>query len=176
MMAFLRAHGLDAGPLQRPLLAGAIAGLAATVPAGAVFVALGSFAAADTVLRLPRPAAAAVLVAAFTASGALYGLLLQRAANDRRGGFLFGMVFAFILWMAAPVVVLPLLGGRMMAAGLAAAGFFAAFLVWGAALGALFPLVHRPLHARLENSRDGRRTGAFGAISPLRLLRRAPRG
>ena len=70
MMAFLRAHGLDAGPLQRPLLAGSIAGLVATVPAGAVFVALGSFAAADAVLRLPRPAAAAVLVAAFTGSGA----------------------------------------------------------------------------------------------------------
>ncbi|HVI31262.1 hypothetical protein [Phenylobacterium sp.] len=175
MMAFLRAHGLDAGPLQRPLLAGAITGLVATVPAGAVFVALGSFAATDAVLRLPRPAAAAVLVAAFTASGALYGLVLQRAANDRRGGFLFGMVFAFVLWMAAPVVVLPLLGGRMMAAGLAAAGFFAGFLVWGAALGALFPIVHRPLHVRLESGRDGRHAGAFGAVSPLRLLRRPPR-
>ena len=38
MLSMLQAHGLDAGPTQRPLLAGAIAGLIAAVPALAVLV------------------------------------------------------------------------------------------------------------------------------------------
>jgi hypothetical protein len=38
----LQAHGLDAGPTQRPLLAGAAAGAAAAVPAIAVLVPFGS--------------------------------------------------------------------------------------------------------------------------------------
>jgi hypothetical protein len=173
MMGFLRAHGVDPGPLQRPILAGLLSGLAGAVPAGAAFVAFGSFqVAADHVMRLPRPLAAVVLIAAFAASGALYGLVLRRAANDLRGGWLFGTVFGFILWMAAPVTVLPLMGGRVMAAGLAATGFFASFLLWGMVTGAVFPLIHRPLQAKL--GQNGGRSKDAGAASP-RLLRRAPR-
>jgi hypothetical protein len=173
MMAFLRAHGMDPGPLQRPLLAGGLCGLAAPVPAGAVFWAFGSFAVvADKVMRLPRGPAAGVLVAAFGLAGVIYGLALRRAANDRHGGWLFGAVFGFLIWMAAPVVVLPLIGGRVMAAGPAATGFLVAFLIWGVATGALFPHIHRPLHARMDGG-GGRFTG--GAASPRRLLRRIPR-
>ena len=32
MLRMLRAHGLDAGPTQRPLLAGALSGLLADIP------------------------------------------------------------------------------------------------------------------------------------------------
>jgi hypothetical protein len=114
-----------------------------------------------------------VLVAAFTFSGLLYGLTFQRAANDRRGGWLFGMVFGFILWMAAPLVVLPIISGNIMAAGPAATGFLACFLVWGAVTGALFPHIHRPL--QLHMARRGKSERALGpgaaAVRP-RILRR----
>ncbi|HEY8572801.1 hypothetical protein [Phenylobacterium sp.] len=177
MMGFLRAHGMDAGPLQRPILAGVLTGLAATVPAALPFLVLGSFeVAADQVMRLPRPLAAGVLVGAFTLSGALYGLVLRRAANDRRGGWLFGAVFGFVLWLAAPVVVLPLMGSGTMAAGRAAAGFLASFLVWGVLTGALFPLLHAPLKSKMDGGRRGfDRVGPSGAAFGQGLLRRLPR-
>jgi hypothetical protein len=175
MMSVLRAHGLDSGPLQRPILAGLLGGLLAAVPAGVVFMAFGSFqVVADQVMRQPRPLAAAVLLAAFTASGALYGLTFRRAANDRRGGWLFGAAFGFLLWMAAPIVVLPLIGGSVMAGGKAATGFFACFLVWGAAVGAVFPFIHRPLQGRMDGGRRGEASEGGGA-RPGSLLRRTPK-
>jgi hypothetical protein len=176
MIGFLRAHGMEPGPLQRPLLAGALASLIAIVPAGAVFVAFGSFAVvADRVMRLPRGVTAVLMIAAFAVSGSLYGLVFRRAANDRSGGWLFGCAFGFLLWMAAPIVVLPLLGAQTMAAGMAATGFLACFLVWGAALGAVFPYVHQPLHAKMDG--DGKaQKSAGGAVRPSTLLRRVPRG
>lgn len=178
MMRFLQAHGFDAGPLQRPLAAGVLTGLLATVPAAAVFAPLGSFqVAADDVMRLPRPVTAVLLLAAFALSGAAYGLVFRRAANDRRGGWLFGAAFGFILWTAAPIVILPLIGGHTMASGRAATGFLAGFLVWGLATGALFPLVHRPLQGKLDDSpRTARRLGPLAAGVGRRLLRRGPRG
>jgi len=164
-MRFVQAHGMDAGPLQRPLAAGALTGFAATAPAAAVLVAFGSFGvAADRVMRLSRPIAGLLLVAAFTVAGAGYGLAFRRAANDRRGGWLFGAAYGFVLWMAAPIVVLPLLSDHAMAAGRPASGFFAAFLVWGAVLGGLFPYVHRPLHGELDARREpSKRLGPVGA-------------
>ncbi|CAN7178044.1 hypothetical protein LJR225_000414 [Phenylobacterium sp. LjRoot225] len=176
MMAFLLAHGIDPGPLQRPLLAGAITGLIAAAPAGAAFAALGAFTVvADQVMRLPRPVTAVILVAAFTLAGALYGLVFRRAANDRRGGWLFGAAFGFVLWMAAPVVVLPLVGGGTIAAGRAATGFFACFLVWGLVAGALFPLVHAPLQGGMDQNGRSARFGPSAASMARGLLRRAPR-
>ena len=53
MLSMLQAHGLDAGPTQRPLLAGAISGLIADLPATAL---LASFGALDVSLaRRPAP-------------------------------------------------------------------------------------------------------------------------
>jgi hypothetical protein len=177
MIGFLRAHGMEPGPLQRPLLAGALSGLIATVPAGAVFVAFDSLAVvADDVMRLPRSLTAILMIAAFALSGSLYGLTFQRAANDRAGGWLFGIAFGFLLWMAAPVVVLPLLGSQTMAAGRAATGFLACFLVWGAVMGAIFPYVHHPLHAKMDGgARAQKGIAAGGAVRPSKLLRRVPR-
>lgn len=51
--------------------------------------------------------------------------------------------------MAAPVLILPLVG-RPVIAGLPAIGFLGAFLLWGVCVGALFPSVHKPLHADLD--------------------------
>jgi hypothetical protein len=58
-----------------------------------------------------------------------------------------------------------------MAAGAAATGFLATFLVWGLSLGLVFPLVHRPLHAGLDG-RGHRRLGPDAVGIRQRLLRR----
>ena len=42
MASFLAAHGYDPGPTQRPLLAGGLSGVLATVPAIAVLHLFGS--------------------------------------------------------------------------------------------------------------------------------------
>jgi len=175
MMRFLRAHGADPGPTQRPMLAGALTGLAAALPAAAVFVGFGSFeVAADEVMRLPRPLAAALMLAAFTLAGLIYGRLFGRAANDPGAGWMLGLAYGFLLWIAAPMVVLPLLRGPAMAAGTAATGFLAAFLVWGLVAGVLFRFVHRPLHAGLDG--DGGRMARIGPSAGLdKLLRRPSR-
>jgi hypothetical protein len=175
MINFINAHGYDPGPTQRPLLAGAFTGLSATVPAGFVFVAFGSFgAAADEVLKLSRPWTASLMVAAFMLAGLIYGAFFQRAANDRRAGWLLGLAYGFLLWIAAPIAVLPLIRGHAMAAGPAATGFFAAFLVWGLTAGLLFPILHRRLHAELDHGsgRSHRRFGPDAAKLKQRLLRR----
>ena len=151
MIDFLKAHGFDPGPTQRPVLAGAATGVVATVPAAAVFVAAGSFRVlANDIFRLPAVVTAVVFAIAFVFAGAIYGLVFRRAANDRRGGWLFGLSFGFMMWITAPVVVLPLVGRPIIAAGPAAVGFLVAFLVWGLCVGVLFPYVHKPLHADLD--------------------------
>ncbi len=177
MFRFLRAHGIDPGPTQRPMLAGALAGLLALPPAAAVFVGLGSFSVtAERIMRLPAAATAAILVLAFVVAGVLYACLFRRAANDRGGGWLFGISFGFFLWIAAPVIILPLIPGSAMAAGRPAIGFMGSFLVWGLALGALFPYVHRPLQTDLNTRRKGLldRFGPSSAVPHHRLLRRQP--
>jgi hypothetical protein len=154
VIGFFRAHGYDPGPTQRPFTAGAITGLLATCPAAAVFLSFGSFeVAADQVLRLPRPWTAALLLGAFALAGLIYGAMFRRAANDRRAGWILGLSYAFVLWVAAPILVFPLIRGPGMAAGTAAVGFLGAFLVWGLVAGVLFPYVHRPLHAKLAEKR-----------------------
>lgn len=175
VIGFVRAHGYDPGPTQRPLLAGAVTGALATVPTGGVFVAFGSFqVAADDVLRLPAAWGAALIFASFTLGGLLYGAFFQRAANDRRAGWLLGLAYGFVLWIAAPIVVLPLIRGPAMAGGIAATGIFVGFLTWGLAAGLLFPFVHKPLQAGVGVKTGGaaRRFGPDAAALTRRLLRR----
>jgi hypothetical protein len=166
MIAFLRAHGLDPGPLQRPLLAGMATGFVAAVPAVAVLNIFPSFTVlADQVMDLSRIATALVLFLLFTLAGLAYALVFRRAANDKRGGWLFGAAFGFLVWMAAPLVVLPVITGTVMAAGLAATGFFACFLVWGTAVGGLFPFLHHRLHHQIGSEPRGRWSLGPGAAA-----------
>jgi len=172
-IGFIRAHGADPGPTQRPLLAGGLTGLAAILPAGAVFVAFGSFTVvARDVMRLPESLTAALLAGAFVFAGVLYGAIFRRAANDAHAGWLLGLAYGFLLWVAAPIVVLPLIRGPAMAAGVAATGFLVTFLLWGLILGVLFPWIHRPLHADLESERGDRHFGPNAAVLKQKLLRR----
>jgi hypothetical protein len=152
MPGFLGAHGYDPGPMQRPLLAGAIAGITATVPAIAILQAFGSLAVEARILGLKPMITIAAGWPAMAIAGALYGRLFGRAANDLRGGWLFGMAFGFVLWAGGAIMILPLVSGGQAPAGKAAVGLFLSLVGWGAALGLIHPLIHRPLHERLETA------------------------
>lgn len=106
-------------------------------------------------------------LAGFLLAGVIYGALFRRAASDRDGGWLFGLAYGFLLWIAAPVAVMPLIRGAGLAAGVAGVGFLVSFLVWGLVLGGLFPFVHRPFRARLDGRSGGRldRLGPDAAVS-----------
>jgi hypothetical protein len=152
-----------------------MAGTAAAAPVLLVLVAFGSLqVTADQVMRLPRFWTACLVVGAFALAGVAYGALFQRAANDRRAGWLLGMSYGFVLWIAAPVVALPLAGDRVMASGPPATGFFVSFLLWGLVVGAVFPLAHRPLYAKLGDDLKGsaRRLGPDVVTLKERILRR----
>jgi hypothetical protein len=152
MAGFLSAHGYDPGPTQRPLLAGAISGVVATIPAIAILIAFGSLEVEARILGVSELMAVGVGLPAMAAAGAIYARVFGRAANNRRGGWLFGMTFGFALWAAGAVMVLPLASGGMAPAGEAAIGVLLSLIAWGGALGAVHPYVHRPLHERLETA------------------------
>jgi hypothetical protein len=175
--AFLIAHGYDPGPTQRPVLAGCIAGLLGTIPALPILSGFGSLAAEARIIGQPPSVTIAAGALAMALAGTVYGRLFRRAANDRRGGWLFGMAFGFLLWAAGAVMVLPAISGGAIPAGLPAVGIFLSLLVWGTALGALFPFVHRKIHVRAAGLLDDadRITGplaATSASSPSREPRR----
>jgi hypothetical protein len=148
---FLGAHGYDPGRTQRPLLAGALAGLIATAPAIPLLTEFGALEAQARILSAP---VAMVLMAGWIVTaiaGAAYSRLFGRAANDVRCGWLFGMAFGFVVWTAGAVLALPLTSGGRAAAGDAALGLFISLVAWGTALGLLLPYVHRLLRKSIES-------------------------
>ena len=162
MPGFLGAHGYDPGPTQRPLLAGAIAGILAAMPAVGVLSVFPSLRVEATILGLSETATILAGAPVMAVAGAIYARLFGRAANDARGGWLFGMAFGFALWAAGAALVLPLASGGLALAGEAAIGTVLALIAWGAVLGCIYPFVHRPLHERLETAvrRMGPNVGA----------------
>jgi hypothetical protein len=70
--------------------------------------------------------------------GVFYGWLFQRAANDPRGGWLFGLAFGFVLWMLVPIPLLQWLPHRPILSGNPALGLLLARLLWGLSLGSCF--------------------------------------
>ena len=159
MLSMLQAHGLDAGPTQRPLLAGAISSLVADVPSAAVFAAFGSLNALGAAFAVPVLASGIVYAIMMVLGGLLYGWVFQRAANDPRGGWLFGLAFGFVLWMLGPIPLLQWLPGRPLLTGYPAMGVLLGHLLWGLVLGVVFPFVHRRVYAGLDRSDDKARTG-----------------
>jgi hypothetical protein len=171
MLSVLRAHGLDAGPAQRPLLAGVVTGVAATLPMLAVLHAFGSLEALGSAAGGSRAAGGLACLVGMAAGGLVYGLVFQRAANDPRGGWLFGTAFGFVLWMLVPVPLLQWLTDRPVLLGAPALGLFLAFLLWGLALGLAFPVLHRPLHAGLDGRLGVGPAGEAAETGATRLLR-----
>ena len=162
---FLDAHGYDPGPSQRPLLAGAISGIVATVPAIGVLFAFGSLEVEARILGLSRLATLAIGWCVMALAGAAYARFFGRAANSVRGGWLFGMSFGFGLWAAGAVLVLPLLSGGRAPAGAAAAGVALSLIVWGLGAGILVPFVHAPLHESIEKASKSSDVGPAAAAA-----------
>jgi hypothetical protein len=151
MLKLLQAHGLDAGPTQRPLLAGASGGVIATAPALVVLVVFQSLNEPARAAGTSVASAGGAYVGLMLIGGVLYGWLFQRAANDPWGGWLFGLAFGFVVWMLGPIPLLQWLPDEPILRGYPAAGLLLAQLLWGFTLGVVFPPIHRRLHAGLDN-------------------------
>ena len=171
---FLDAHGYDPGPSQRPLVAGAIAGILGTVPAIGVLLLFGSLGVEARILGLSWPATLGLGWAAMAIAGAAYARFFGRAANAVRGGWLFGMSFSFTLWAAGAVLILPLLSHGKAPAGEAAAGVALSMIVWGVAIGILVPFVHRPLHESIETASKRTEVGPDAAVRHNGPVRQRP--
>jgi hypothetical protein len=179
MATFLSAHGYDPGPSQRPFLAGAISGVLATAPAVGILLYFGSLEVEARILGMSTFLTLGCGWAVMAAAGAFYGRLFGRAANNMRGGWLFGMAFGFALWAGGAVLVLPLASGGRAPAGSAALGVALSMLAWGLAIGLLLPFVHRPLHESLEKGSRHPEVGpnaAAGKERPVREARQQKRG
>lgn len=163
MAGFLSAHGYDPGPTQRPLVAGAISGLIATIPAVAILYAFRSLGVEAHILGLSTVMTIAAGEPVMAIAGAVYARLFGRAANDPGGGWLFGMAFGFALWTAGAVMVLPLASAGKAPAGIAAIGVFLSLATWGGALGLVHPFVHRPLHESIESASKREEVGPSAA-------------
>ena len=151
MLKLLQAHGLDAGPTQRPLLAGALGGVIATAPALAILIVFQSLNEPARAAGTSVASAGGAYVGLMLLGGVLYGWLFQRAANDPWGGWLFGLAFGFVVWMLGPIPLLQWLPDEPILRGYPAAGLLLAQLLWGFTLGVVFPPIHRRLHAGLNN-------------------------
>lgn len=167
MARFLKAHGYDPGPTQRPFVAGALAGTLATAPAVGLLLLTGALAVEARIVGASLLGTIAIGVPVMAMAGAVYARLFGRPANDPRAGWLFGMAYGFALWAAGAVLVLPLVSGGKAAAGTAALGVFLSLVVWGAALGALLPFLQRPLQEKLEAAAKRSRTGPTEALPQL---------
>jgi hypothetical protein len=172
MAGFLSAHGYDPGPSQRPLFAGLITGFLATLPATMLLHVFGSL---EVEARILDISVASTIVAGWVImaiAGAVYARLFGRAANDPRGGWLFGMAFGFVVWAAGAVLVLPLVSGGKAPAGEPALGVLLSLVLWGATLGALLPFVHRPLHKSIESESRRVSIGPTGSLPASTAKRR----
>src|SRR5688572_12049102 len=153
-MQYMRAHGNTPGPTQRPMLTGLVSGALA---AGVYIVVLYFSGALESSARsfgvnIWSTVGFAVILAVL--AGMIYAVIFKRAANDTRGGWLFGISFGFLLWMLGPVTLWQTLTSRPVATGTAAMGIFGAHLVYGLVLGLVFPRIHFMFQARLEDTEE----------------------
>ena len=125
------------------MIVGVVSGSIAGVAAIAVLLFSGAAASLSSATGLRAPTIAGLFALLMALAGALYGRVFMRAANDTRGGWLFGISYGFGLWMIGPVTVMQWFLARPVAVGHSAQGLFASHLAWGLALGILFPHIHR---------------------------------
>jgi hypothetical protein len=150
MLEMLKAHGLDPGPTQQPLLAGAIAGVLSDIPALALLAGAGSLVTLSKELGTSPYVIALLHAGAMAFGGVVYGLIFGRAANDAAGGWLFGISYGFLLWMVAAVPLLQWIPSQPLMVGIPAIGMFVGQLLWGLVLGASFRFVHAPLQSGVD--------------------------
>lgn len=169
-MQYMRAHGNAPGPTQRPKLAGLLTAIAAELPAAFVLWRAGALASLAQTIGVQPRLALVFHAGAMALAGAVYGQVFSRAANDRRGGWLFGSGYGYLLWMLGPVALLQWVIAKPVATGLAAIGMLVAHLLYGLTLGLLFPSIHRLLQRKLgdvmqpvKEKHEVRRVGHAGA-------------
>jgi hypothetical protein len=148
---FIRAHGYEAGPTQRPRLAGLLSAAIAEVPTLALLWIADALQPLAQASGLDLFEGVALHVFLVLAAGAIYGQFFQRAANDQGGGWLFGLAYGFFGWLVGPVSLLQWLKGEPAIVGTAAQGVLGAYLLWGLLIGLLFPIVHHPLQADIDD-------------------------
>jgi hypothetical protein len=148
-MQYMRAHGNTPGPTQRPKLAGLLTGILAELPAAFALWQSGALASLARAIGLQQWMTLILHAGALALAGATYGHVFGRAANDRRGGWLFGIGYGYLLWMLGPVALLQWITARPVATGAAAIGMLGSHLLYGLALGLLFPFTHWLLRREL---------------------------
>ncbi len=149
-MQYMRAHGNTPGPTQRPRLTGAIGGALALIPAAAVRYWSGAFESASEASGLRLWQVTAIDACVMIIAGIIYAQIFKRAANDRHGGWLFGISYGFLLWMLGPVTVWQFAAGRPLATGYPAMGLFGSQLLYGLILGIIYPRIHSLIQAKLS--------------------------
>ncbi len=164
MLSILQAHGLDPGPTQRPQLAGAVSSFIANLPATALVSLLGTLHEVAAAMSAGRPVVLAAFCALNVVTGIAYGRLFQRAANDKRGAWLFGLAFGFIVWMLVTAPLLQWIPHEPTLVRVPAIGLLLGQLLWGLVLGLAFPFVHAWISPELEASVAHRSLGPESAV------------
>ena len=145
---FIRAHGYVPGPTEQPATTGLAAGLLASIPALSVAWAGGGASEAARRLGLDPEFVIAVFALLLASAGAVYGWTFMRAANDRRGGWVFGISYGFLAWMLGPATILQWIVGHPIATGVPGQFVLGAHLVYGLLLGMLYPHIGAALRQR----------------------------
>lgn len=149
-MQYMRAHGNTPGPTHRPYLTGAISGALAGVLALAIKYVSTALASEAANFGFTLWTAVAIDITFFVLSGVIYAAIFRRAANDHSGGWLFGSSFGFLIWMLGPVAIWQLTTGTQLAAGRSAIGLFVAQILYGTALGGIYPYIHQAVQSRMR--------------------------
>src|SRR5205085_4394206 len=152
-MQYMRAHGQTPGPTLRPFTTGAISGLVAIVPYLAVLALSGALSAAADALGTSVWLVAGTESLLMVLAGVLYAAIFQRTANDKQGGWLFGMSYGFMVWMLSPLTIWQLVSTHPFLLGKAAMGSFGAQLAFGLVLGSIFPWINPLVQQSLEDIR-----------------------
>ena len=149
---YMRAHGNTPGPTQRPHLTGAISGLIAAAPSGALLYWSGALTGAAATFGARLWVVAVSNLGFAVLAGVLYATVFKRAANDRGGGWLFGISYGFLLWTLMPLTLWQLLAANPSITGRAAMGLFAGQVLYGLVLGLVYPWIHGIVQSRLLDS------------------------
>lgn len=150
-LQYMKAHGNTPGPTQRPLLNGAICGFAAGIPSAAVLYFSGALASVSGIVGFNDWFLLIVHLIFMTLAGMLYAQIFKLAANDRKGGWLFGACFGFLLWVVGPISIWQIVSVSSVATGVAAKGIFGAYILFGLLLGILFPQIHSLIQHKVSD-------------------------
>ena len=155
-MQYMRAHGNTPGPTQRPFSTGIIGSLIAFVPFELVLRASGARVAIADAFGISIFQSTAVAVVVMVLAGIVYAAIFKRAANDCRGGWVFGASFGFAVWLLAPITLWQIISGHAAVVGIAAMGLFGSHILFGLVLGLAFPWIHFLIQSRLDSANHRR--------------------